>query len=151
MNRKKDKSLAGFTIIELVVAIAIIAVLATIVSANVLNYIDKSKNAAIKSNMANLFTYGATYYIDNDSYNNFCSDADTDVFLDEINEIADPNLITCTCDTGNSCNNAEAWCTVVKLKGSLTSSGNYFCTDSTGKKKESDANPSLSCSGGFCH
>ena len=151
MENKKNKFLTGFTVIEIVVVIAIIAVLATIVSANVVNYIDKSKNAAIRGNMANLFTYGVTYYIDNDSYNNFCSDTGADVFLDEINEIADPNLITCTCDTGSSCNNAETWCTVVKLRGSLSSSGSYFCVDSTGKKKESDAFPSLSCSGGFCH
>lgn len=151
MKKKKDKFLRGFTIIELIVVIAVIAVLATIVSANVVNYIDKSKNAAIKGNMANLFTYGVTYYIDNDSYNNFCNNSGTDVFIDEINKIASPDSITCICDTGSNCNNAEAWCTVVKLRGSLSSTGNYFCIDSTGKKKESDSLLTLNCSGGYCH
>lgn len=150
MENKKYKFLKGFTIIELVVVIAIIAVLATIVSANALNYIDKSKNAAIKGNLANLFTYGVEYYIDNSSYNNFCNDSGTDVFIDEVNEIADPNSVTCICDT-SACNNAEAWCTIVKLRGSLSSTSNYFCVDSTGKKKESSLLPSLSCSGGYCH
>lgn len=45
MNKK------GFTIIELVVVIAIIAVLAAIVLINVAGYINKGKDATIKANM----------------------------------------------------------------------------------------------------
>lgn len=46
MNKTK-----GFTIIELIVVIAIIAVLAAIVAVNVVSYIAKSKDAAVKSNL----------------------------------------------------------------------------------------------------
>lgn len=41
----------GFTIIELIVVVAIIAVLAAIVSINVISYLNKGKNAAIKENL----------------------------------------------------------------------------------------------------
>ena len=46
MNKTK-----GFTIIELIVVVAIIAVLAAIVSVNVITYLNKGKDAAIKSNL----------------------------------------------------------------------------------------------------
>lgn len=151
MEKNKKKFKNGFTVIELVVVIAIIAVLATIVSANVINYIDKSKNAAIKSNMTNLFTSGVDYYVNNGNYNGFCQNSGTNVYLTEINRLANPDVVTCRCESGSNCSNAEAWCTVVKLKGSLSSAGNYFCLDSTGNKMESSSSPSLSCSGGYCH
>lgn len=41
----------GFTIIELIVVIAIIAILASVVMVNVTQYINKSKDASIKANM----------------------------------------------------------------------------------------------------
>ena len=47
MNKQK-----GFTIIELIVVIAIIAILAAIVLVNVTSYINKAKDAAIKSDLA---------------------------------------------------------------------------------------------------
>ena len=48
MNNKFSK---GFTIIELIVVIAIIAVLAGIVLVNVTSYINKGKDAAVIANM----------------------------------------------------------------------------------------------------
>ena len=46
----------GFTIIELVVVIAIIAILAAIVLVNVAGYINKGKDASIKADMHTLIT-----------------------------------------------------------------------------------------------
>ena len=60
MNKQK-----GFTIIELIVVIAIIAVLAGIVLVNVTSYINKGKNAAIEGNMATLLTNAAAYFDQN--------------------------------------------------------------------------------------
>ncbi|MCX6721887.1 MAG: prepilin-type N-terminal cleavage/methylation domain-containing protein, partial [Candidatus Staskawiczbacteria bacterium] len=51
MNKQK-----GFTIIELIVVIAIIAVLAGIVLVNVTSYINKSRNAAVKGNLSTMLT-----------------------------------------------------------------------------------------------
>jgi prepilin-type N-terminal cleavage/methylation domain-containing protein len=53
----------GFTIIELIVVIAIIAILAAIVMVNVVQYINRSKEAAIKASMDSLSVV-ATKYID---------------------------------------------------------------------------------------
>jgi len=49
MNKSK-----GFTIIELIVVIAIIAILAAIVLVNVTTYINKAKDARIKSDMGSI-------------------------------------------------------------------------------------------------
>src|SRR3989338_9044145 len=70
MTIKKSK---GFTIIELLVVVAIIAVLAAIVLVNVTAYINQGKNASIKGNLATVLTNGAVYYDSNGSYSGFCS------------------------------------------------------------------------------
>jgi prepilin-type N-terminal cleavage/methylation domain-containing protein len=65
MKRKKSKFKKGFTIIELIVVISIIAVLATIVLANVTQYISKAKleraNADIKNIEKALIAFNAQY------------------------------------------------------------------------------------------
>jgi prepilin-type N-terminal cleavage/methylation domain-containing protein len=63
MNKQK-----GFTIIELIVVIAIIAVLAGIVLVNVTSYINKGKDAAIKGNLAGFMTSAAAHY---DTYGSY--------------------------------------------------------------------------------
>jgi len=65
MNTKK-----GFTIIELIVVIAIIAVLAGIVMVNVTKYIKQSKDAAIKHEMAQLKVAATQYYDEKGFYLN---------------------------------------------------------------------------------
>jgi prepilin-type N-terminal cleavage/methylation domain-containing protein len=67
---KKQK---GFTIIELIVVIAIIAALAAIVVTSTQKYIARSKNAAIEANLNGLITLGTKYFSDNNTYQNFCS------------------------------------------------------------------------------
>src|SRR5437667_14039 len=64
----------GFTIIELLVVVAIIAVLAAIVLVNVTQYINKGKDAAIKGNMATILTNMAVYYDANGNYTSFAAD-----------------------------------------------------------------------------
>jgi len=68
MQREK-----GFTIIELIVVIAIIAVLAGIVMVNVTQYIAKSKDAAVKSSMAQMITSATAFYSQNGTYTGFCN------------------------------------------------------------------------------
>src|SRR3989344_4706659 len=87
MNKQKGKGalantypasfMRGFTIIELLVVVAIIAVLAAIVLVNVTGYINQGKNAAIKANLATVMTNGAVFYdgVGNGTYTGFCDSA----------------------------------------------------------------------------
>jgi len=65
----------GFTIIELIVVIAIIAVLASIVMINVMQYISKSKDTAIKANLDTIRKNAAVWYDNHGSYSGFDTDA----------------------------------------------------------------------------
>ena len=63
----------GFTIIELIVVIAIISILATIVSANVIQYISKAQDSAIKAQLEQIRTVATDYISTSTSgYNNLC-------------------------------------------------------------------------------
>jgi prepilin-type N-terminal cleavage/methylation domain-containing protein len=66
---KKEEA---FTIIELVVAIAIMAVLAALVAASVTIYINKSKNAVQAADMSQLFRAGNIYADNQGSYTAIC-------------------------------------------------------------------------------
>jgi len=133
--KNKNNFLRGFTVIELIVVIAIIAVLSTIVSASVMTYLTKGKNAAIKGNLANLATYGGLYLTGgvNDDYSDFCADpaGKTQQFLTKIDEINGAETIICRQDT-------DHWCVMVGLVTSITTSKDkpVFCIDSTGVKVE---------------
>ncbi len=119
----------GFTIIELLVVVAIIAVLTGIVLVNVTSYINKGKDAAIKGNQSTLLTNGAVHLDTNGNYSTFCSAnmVATKPIYDAINSAAGA-APTCTVAAGNA-----AWCACSVLK---VTSGNTFCVDSTGAKKE---------------
>jgi prepilin-type N-terminal cleavage/methylation domain-containing protein len=77
-NKKKHafSSAKGFTIIELIVVIAIITVLASIVMVSVTQYINKSKVASIKKSMASLNIASITYFNEpRDNYDEVCDSA----------------------------------------------------------------------------
>lgn len=124
-----NKSGAGFTIIELLVVVAIIAVLTGIVLVNVTAYINKGKDAAVKANLSTALTDGAVYYDDNGDYDTFCTDyiAATKPIYEAIVD-AVVTAPTCTVKADDT-----AWCACSILK---VTSGNTFCVDSTGAKKE---------------
>jgi prepilin-type N-terminal cleavage/methylation domain-containing protein len=62
----------GFTIIELIVVIAIIAALASIVAASVAKYLNKSKDVAQRADVKQLMTVGTIYFSNHGNYDNFC-------------------------------------------------------------------------------
>ncbi len=64
-SRKKQK---GFTLVELLIVIAIIAVLAAVVTPVALNSIAQSKATAIIAEARSIQTADLTYYVSNDSY-----------------------------------------------------------------------------------
>jgi len=122
----------GFTIIELIVVIAIIAVLAAIVLVNVTQYINKSKDAAIKGNLATIMT-NATVYFDghNSSFGNgyITTDAATDGVTSVSNAIT--NAGSTLLAYGNPA--TQDWCACAMEK---TVSTTAYCVDGTGNKKE---------------
>lgn len=117
----------GFTIIELLVVVAIIAVLAAIVLVNVTGYINQGKNAAIKGNLSTILTNGAVYYDANGNYTAFCTNAYVTAPEAAIASAGGATTKVCT---------ATAWCACSTLKTTSTEpAGSTFCTDSTGYKK----------------
>ncbi|HCC59734.1 MAG: hypothetical protein A2402_02640 [Candidatus Staskawiczbacteria bacterium RIFOXYC1_FULL_37_43] len=141
--KNENNFLKGFTLIELMVVIVIIIVLSTFVTANVMVYLAKGKNAAIKGNMANLATYGGTYltnYEEHEDYSNFCDDSKTQEFLDVIDEINGDG-------TGQCYSNEDNWCAKFDLITTITADKEkpVFCVDSMGVKKEGKKG-TLSCS-----
>ena len=152
--KKNIKSRAGFTIIELIVVVAIIAVLAAIVLVNVTSYINKGKDTAIKSNLSGLFTRGVRYFDDSTlgagTYNTFCTSSSGGAPV--LNAIESTNLdgagtFVCACNSGttNTCTaTSTKWCACAPLKTST----NTFCIDSTGSKSESASGCSSRCVAG---
>lgn len=61
---------SGFTIIELMIVVAIIAFLATISIPKYFNYYAKAKRAEVSMNLASLHTAQQAYYAENGSYSN---------------------------------------------------------------------------------
>lgn len=137
MNKK------GFTIIELIVVIAIIAVLAGIVLVNVTSYINKGRNAAIQGNLATLLTNGAVYFDLNASNtgSQFCADTATGGQGPITSAITNAKGTSYACN-GSSTAGHQVWCTKVTLPDSTA-----WCVDSTGYKGSTSTNCTAS---NFC-
>jgi len=119
MNKSK-----GFTIIELIVVIAIIAILAAIVLVNVTVYINKAKDARVKSDLGSIAVgAGACTAM---AYGNAtgCSNNLTyvpAVLYTDINGKAGANA--------TNKDNATAWCVSSQL---ASNSSAFVCVDSSG-------------------
>lgn len=128
-HNTKNRNRKGFTIIELLVVVSIIAVLAAIVLVNVTQYINRGKNAAIRGNLSSVLNSGAVYYDANASYSGFCGTS------------AYTNASTAITNAGGTSNCAvkadnTVFCACSSLNVTSTdASGSTFCVDSTGTKK----------------
>ncbi len=130
---KNVKSGAGFTIVELLVVVAIIAVLASIVLVNVTAYINRGKNASIKANLSSVLVNGSVYFDANESYTGFCGT--TGYTGPSAAIVAAGSSIATTCiDT------TTATCACSTLNTTATEpTGSVFCVDSTGAKRQTSA------------
>ena len=134
MNKQK-----GFTIIELIVVVAIIAVLAGIVMVSVVTYINKGKNAAIIGNLDTITKGGTIYFASNNSYTGGLED-----FCDS-SYVTGPRSAIINAGSNEDefrCRNSDGtWCACATLLGG---SNDTFCVDYTGYKKE------INLEGVFC-
>ena len=126
-KNKTKKPLTGFTIIELLVVVAIIAVLAAIVLINVTQYITKGRNAAIKANMSTILTNSAVFFdsptLGNGTYTGFDANSGYTVPAAEIVNIGKtvtPGII------------ASKFCACATLYDTTFPT---YCIDSSGYKK----------------
>ena len=118
----------GFTIIELIVVVAIIAVLAAIVLVNVTSYINRGKDAAIKGNLSSLMTDAVVIFEAKGSYNSLGNTVCGGSKWSAVN-----SAINAAGGTGTCLDSSTAWCASSPMK---VNSSNSFCVDSTGRKTE---------------
>lgn len=135
----KNKSGAGFTIIELLVVVAIIAVLAAIVLVNVTQYINKGKDAAIKGNMATILTNMAVHYDDNGDYSTF---AVSNGYVIPSTAVTNAGK---TVINGSKTDTDDQFCACSTLFD--TTNGTY-CVDDTGYKNQTNTACATRCTSG---
>ncbi|MCX6721425.1 MAG: prepilin-type N-terminal cleavage/methylation domain-containing protein [Candidatus Staskawiczbacteria bacterium] len=153
MFRKKLNLHKGFTILELMVVLSIIAVLFAVVFVDVVKYINKSKDTAIKTDMAQLAYAAGNYYSDQSSFSNLCRNSSD--FVNGINAISDTGSprISCWDSSGLSEKTNETvvtphiwgvgedqtsnWCKTDEwvMVSTLVSEDAKWCIDSTGVKE----------------
>jgi Tfp pilus assembly protein PilE len=132
----------GFTVMELIIVIAIMAILSTIIAVNVKSYLLKGREAAIKGNMHSIAS-GATVFFDSEKkWNNVFNRVNNpSIFsaMDAINKATAPNIVSYALKSDNS-----SWCVCSPLLQAVmiisnSSPVNTYCVDSSGYRKETNA------------
>lgn len=128
----------GFSIIELLVVVTIIAIVAAIVLTNVTQYINRGKNSSIKSNLGTILTNSAVYFDNNGYYTDFCTSTNYTASETEINEVSG-GMVVGKCTT-------DAFCACSPLRVTAQEDpGSTFCVDYTGFKGVSLTDCSSRC------
>ena len=135
----------GFTIIEIVVAIAIIAVLSAIVLFGITEYINKGKDSSIAGNLSVLIPAGEVYYNGNGSYEGFCDPEQNSVIKNTLAQmpqnpngycLADGPSLGAGLTSGSCCSaNGQVWMAFMREFGN---SAMARCVDSRGVQKEAN-------------
>ena len=129
------KNQKGFTLIELIVVIAIIAILSGIVLLSVPKYFATGKDANIKGNLSVLITDGEAFYDSNGNSYNAGTDATNFCKSGAVNNAWSQIPVEPTGE--KNCNaSSTAWAACAR---EFTSTSDYYCVDSTGKEKISSS------------
>ncbi len=144
---------AGFTLIEMMVVIAIIGILSAIVMVQLNSARNKGADANVKSNLANLRSQAEFYYDNNsNSYGTFSvascpSTASTGVFSDQ--RVVDAIASAALAGGGNG-TRCVATGTTYAISVGLKTAGQSWCVDSAGASKQFAGTPTAAISGGLC-
>jgi type IV pilus assembly protein PilE len=69
---RKPSRIAGFTLIEVMITVAVIAILAAIALPNYIDYVTRSKLVEAKTNLSDMRTRLEQYFLDNRAYPGAC-------------------------------------------------------------------------------
>jgi prepilin-type N-terminal cleavage/methylation domain-containing protein len=131
------KNNKGFTLIELIVVIAIIAVLSAIVLTNTVQYFSKAKDAAVKDGMRGLLVLAHQYFEGHNlNYGGFCEDNLTRDVFDSLHLPTDYGCDNSP-ETWRTCchDDFDDWAACARLN--LPAGGNKaWCIDSDGVSME---------------
>jgi type IV pilus assembly protein PilE len=69
---RSGSRIAGFTLIEVMITVAVIAILAAVALPNYIDYVTRSRLVEAKTNLSDMRTRLEQYYLDNRSYPSAC-------------------------------------------------------------------------------
>jgi len=127
-----QKNQIGFTIIELIVVIAIIGVLAAIVTTSVTIYINKAKNSRVESELRTIKEYSVIYLTQHNNFEGFCDDDKVADLIASIKKTGGNNtMVKCACDVADCGAGTTKWCALGYL---LPAGGSSYrhCIQSSG-------------------
>ena len=141
-KRNQNKPLTGFTIIEILVVVAIITALMGVVLSNTTKYTQKGRRTAVRTDMAGALIFGAQYVSNGTSYSGICGTAEIDKLRTAITKKGGD--LWCNTTPSNNgyclCSHLPAW----------DSDFHVFCVDNVGFKDEYVNNCGNACSVGYC-
>ena len=112
----------GFTLMEILIVVAIFAVLTAITLPFLNGSTDRADDAMIKQNLGSIFNEAELIYSNGNSYTALCSDPKILSFFNQIEASTGDEVV---CDT-----NGSAWAIASELKTT-----GYWCIDSLGNKR----------------
>jgi len=134
---QNSNSGSGFTLVELLVSIAIIGILSSIILFAITRYINSGKDSNVEGNLAILVPAGEVYYNSyNNSYTGFC---DSPVVENAKNQMPKNTNGVCQDNPAGLCcyvdSYGDAWAACVR---EFADPDMAFCVDSRGYKREID-------------